>query len=129
LYEEKSQQNLLNLRGSNNKPLQEENQRYDISKVQCYYCKKFGHFANKCWKKQAYARKQSAHITNESEDDQNPVLLTCNVTQESANDIWFLDSGCSNHMTGNKDLISLLILVFSLVKCEMIVRLQLMVKV
>jgi hypothetical protein len=34
------------------------------------------------------------------------VFLTCNVTQESANDIWFLDSGCSNHMTGSKDLFS-----------------------
>jgi hypothetical protein len=34
------------------------------------------------------------------------VFLTCNVTQESANDIWFLDSGCSNHMTGSMDLFS-----------------------
>jgi hypothetical protein len=31
------------------------------------------------------------------------VFLTCNVTQESANDIWFSDSGCSNHMTSNRD--------------------------
>ena len=29
-------------------------------------------------------------------------LLTCNVAQESTNDFWFLDSGCSNHMTGNE---------------------------
>jgi hypothetical protein len=34
------------------------------------------------------------------------VFLTCNVTQESSNNIWFLDSGCSNHMTSNKDLFS-----------------------
>jgi hypothetical protein len=104
--EEKSQQNPPNLRGSSNKPWQQENQRYDKTKVQCYYCKKFGHFANKCWKKQEDVGKQSAHITNESEDHQNPVFLTCNVTQESANDILFLDSGCSNHMTSNKDLFS-----------------------
>jgi hypothetical protein len=104
--EEKFQQNPPNLRGSSSKPWQQENQRYDKSKVQCYYCKKFGHFANKCWKKQADAGKQFAHITNESEDDQKPVFLTCNVTQESANDICFLDSGCSNHMTGNENLFS-----------------------
>lgn len=37
---------------------------------------------------------------------QKPVFLTCNVTQESSNDIWFLDNECNNHMTGNKDLFS-----------------------
>ena len=45
-------------------------------------------------------------MTKESEDDKKPVFLTCNVTQESSNDVWFLDSGCSNHMNGNKDLFS-----------------------
>jgi hypothetical protein len=102
--QEKSQQIPPNLRGSNNKPWYQENQRYDKSKAQCYYCKKFENFSNKCWKKQADAGKQSAHITNESEDNQNPVFLTYVVTQESANDVWFLDSGYTNHMTGNKDL-------------------------
>lgn len=32
--------------------------------------------------------------------------MTCNVSQECLNDIWFLDTGCSNHMTRNKDLFS-----------------------
>ena len=29
------------------------------------------------------------------------MLLTCNVAQDRQDDVWFLDSGCSNHMTGN----------------------------
>eukprot|EP00253_Pinus_taeda_P022846 PITA_22846 len=35
--------------------------------------------------------------------DKNPklVLLTCNIAQDKQEDFWFLDSGCSNHMTGN----------------------------
>ena len=34
------------------------------------------------------------------------MLLTCNVAQDREEDIWFLDSGCSNHMTGNRAMFS-----------------------
>eukprot|EP00253_Pinus_taeda_P016482 PITA_16482 len=51
---------------------QAHGQKYDKSQVQCHYYK-------------------------------NPkiVLLTCNIAQDKQEDFWFLDSGCSNHMTGN----------------------------
>ena len=34
--------------------------------------------------------------------------IECNVVQESPHDIWYLDSGCSNHMTSNLNLFSTL---------------------
>ena len=68
--------------------------------------KKFGHFANKCWKKQADTSKLSTHITEETKNEDNPMFFTCNVTQESSKYIWFLDNACNNHMTGNKELFS-----------------------
>ena len=65
--EEKLQHNTPSVRGSSRRTWNPRNQRYDRSKVQCFYCKKFGHFSNKCWKKQADASKLSTHITEETE--------------------------------------------------------------
>ena len=75
-------------------------------KFKCFYCKKFGHFANKCWKKQADASKLSARIIEENENEEKPMFITCNVTQEISKDVWFLGSACNNHMTGNNELFS-----------------------
>jgi len=46
-------------------------------------------------------RKKNAHF---SESSSETLFITCDVAQENASNIWFLDSGCSNHMTGNKGL-------------------------
>ena len=51
-YEEKLQQNIPSVRGSSNRTWQLRIQRCDRSKVQCFYCNNFGHFFNKCWKKE-----------------------------------------------------------------------------
>ena len=44
--------------------------------------------------------RSSANITRENISQDN-VLLACNMAETNSEDIWFLDSGCSNHMTGN----------------------------
>eukprot|EP00253_Pinus_taeda_P031403 PITA_31403 len=85
-----------------------QGQRYEKSNVQCYYCKKYGHYANECRKKQHdMSSSSSANITREN-ISQNNVLLACNMAETNSEDIWFLDSGCSNHMTGNLALFSAL---------------------
>ena len=104
--EEKLQQSTPSVRGNSSRAGQPENQRYGRSKVQCFYYKKFGHFANTCWKKQANNNKLSTHQIEETENEEKPMFLTCNVTQESSKDIWFLDNACNNRMTGNKELFS-----------------------
>ena len=78
--EEKLQQSTPSVRGSSSRAGQSGNQRYDKSKVQCFYCKKFGHFANKCWKKQADAIKLSTHMTEETENEENLMFFIFNVT-------------------------------------------------
>ncbi|XP_058211190.1 uncharacterized protein LOC131323421 [Rhododendron vialii] len=47
-------------------------------------------------------KKESAEanfMTNEPEQ-----LFSCMNVQEESQDVWYLDSGCSNHMTGNRDI-------------------------
>ena len=45
--------------------------------------------------------RQNANFANEEDKNPKIVLLTCNNAQDKQEDFWFLDSGCSNHMTGN----------------------------
>eukprot|EP00253_Pinus_taeda_P013979 PITA_13979 len=51
--------------------------------------------------------RSSANITRENISQDN-VLLACNMAETNSDDIWFLDSGCSNHMTRNIALFSAL---------------------
>jgi len=75
-------------------------------KVQCYYCKRYGHYANECRKKKHdMSNRSSANIIRENISQDN-VLLACNMAETNSKDIWFLDFGCSNHMTGNIALFS-----------------------
>eukprot|EP00253_Pinus_taeda_P036700 PITA_36700 len=55
----------------------------------------------------AQGQRQNANVTREN-ISQNNVLLACNMAETNSEDIWFLDLGCSNHMTGNIALFSTL---------------------
>ena len=49
----------------------------------------------------------NANFTKENISQEN-LFLACNMAEEKNEDIWFLDSGCSNHMTGNISMFSML---------------------
>ena len=49
----------------------------------------------------------SANFTKENSSQSN-LFLACNMAEEKNEDLWFLDSGCSNHMTGNLAMFSML---------------------
>ncbi|XP_060960632.1 uncharacterized protein LOC133031207 [Cannabis sativa] len=68
-------------------------------KPQCQNCKKFGHTEKTC-------RLKKSHQANFSEkkNDENNLFYVCQAATEEGKDTWYLDSGCSNHMTKNESI-------------------------
>jgi len=97
---------------------QPSNHKFDKSKIQCHYCKKYGHYAYECKKRQYDDNKKGKCHSNNANSPSSPMFMVhveampivspveCNVAQEIPCDIWYLDSGCSNHMTWNLELFS-----------------------
>ena len=71
-------------------------QSFDKAIVECYYCHKLGHFQWEC-----PSKKKEANYAQTQEE----MLLMSYVDMNKANEecMWFLDSGCSNHMCENKE--------------------------
>lgn len=98
---------------------------FNKSTMECYKCHKHGHFQNECpkWEEEAnYADLEEkeemllmAYIEEEENDDRSEAgmeeiaekLLQMAYSGEHENlrrKAWFLDSGCSNHMSGDQRL-------------------------
>ncbi|CAL9226316.1 unnamed protein product, partial [Arabidopsis halleri] len=75
------------------------NRGTDKSNIQCHYCKKYGHMQVDCWKKQN-EEKQASFV----EEDVQPRLFMAYKSLDVSKTMWYLDSGCSNHMSGIKSM-------------------------
>jgi sarcosine oxidase delta subunit len=76
----------------------------DKSKIQCFCCNKWGHYASECQNKGKKKQDNEAHHARQNDSDSDGVLLM--VTTNTADDhskLWYLDTGCSNHMTGHRE--------------------------
>nr|KAJ0223311.1 hypothetical protein LSAT_V11C200079080 [Lactuca sativa] len=92
--------------------------------VHCKHCNHFGHVKDDCWFKDqhvSYAAEENLGETEEdkklfmvrmAEDDHKErthmALMMCAGDVNKANNIWFIDSGCSNHMTRQREVFSTL---------------------
>nr|GEU33566.1 retrovirus-related Pol polyprotein from transposon TNT 1-94 [Tanacetum cinerariifolium] len=64
--------------------------------LKCTICKKVGHSDDFCWLKP-----EEAKYVEEEEDDDNLLFMTMG-TEKQKSDPWYVDSGCSHHMTGDR---------------------------
>lgn len=88
-------------RGSRGRGRGRGRQPFDKALVECFQCHKLGHFQYECpgvEKQVHYAKFEDAT------EAENETLLVAyeEMTQSVQREDWFLDSGCSHHMTGNK---------------------------
>jgi len=83
--------------------------KFEKSKVQCFHCHDVGHLATNCpLKKSKMGSKEgSKGEALASEFELDFTLFTCMVSSMVGSG-WFLDSGASFHMTGDKSLFSTL---------------------
>ena len=61
----------------------------------CKKCKKHTYLEKDCW----YQQKEEVNYSENNKSDEQIFYNGLNA-QEKVNDVWYIDSGCSNHMSG-----------------------------
>ncbi|CAM8913065.1 unnamed protein product [Rhodiola kirilowii] len=98
-YWEKSSRGRGAGRGSSNTSFRGRG-RFSASKrstIECYKCKKLGHYQSEC------PRWEEVNYTEFDEKEDLLLMARSDMENEGKGGAWFLDLGCSNHMTGNKE--------------------------
>ena len=77
--------------------------RTDFNKatVECYQCHQLGHFLYKC-----PSGNKEAHYAEFDGEEEMRLMSCMELYKAKREDAWFLDSGCSNHMCGDRTIFS-----------------------
>ncbi|XP_004514859.1 uncharacterized protein [Cicer arietinum] len=77
--------------------------KFDKKRIQCYNCQKYGYFADECISKKVQRYNDEAQLAHVDSYDSDEVLLMASTSMEdNSPGLWYLDTGCSTHITGHK---------------------------
>nr|GFA51289.1 retrovirus-related Pol polyprotein from transposon TNT 1-94 [Tanacetum cinerariifolium] len=77
-------------------------QREGKPQIQCYNCRKYGHYANECTSSRQVEEK--ANLMEVQDEDELTLLIVRHDEQEERIKPWHIDSAASNHMTSEEDM-------------------------
>ena len=102
---------LKKIRGKERNPIPNlsptKKERRNMSRVKCFHYHEHGNYASNCPQKKKN-KKASGFVASEalaSQFDLDFSLIACMVSSEMGS-VWYLDSGASFHMTGDKEIFS-----------------------
>lgn len=87
-------------RGRSSEPRNKNIQnRQNKTNVQCFNCKKFGHYKSQYW-----YNEKVVNVAENTKVEVTDLFMASSGSGVEHKDIWLLDNGCSNHMTGSKNI-------------------------
>jgi hypothetical protein len=92
-------QNRSRGRGARGRGRGRTNPNFSKEYVECYKCHKLGHYQNECptWE-------ENANFVEEFNENEEMLMMAQHKKVTNTSDqVWFLDSGCSNHLIGTKE--------------------------
>jgi Zinc knuckle len=73
----------------------------NLYNIDCYNCGKYDHYASECYSKQK-VEENANFVAKEETENNDVVLLTNKENGPEKENVWYLDTGASNHMYGCK---------------------------
>jgi hypothetical protein len=93
----------------NNEESTSKTSKKDLSKIKCFVCHKYGHYASQCLKKKGKGKTQTVASTETQLDDfatkfeKELSMFSYLSTITNSRSAWYLDYGASHHMTGTHE--------------------------
>lgn len=82
----------------------------DKTNVECYRCHKYGHYKSECRSNLPNAHGEASNFAEKEGEQVGEIslLMACHERVSTSKNLWYLDTGCSNHMSGDKSVFSIL---------------------